>query len=77
MTTVLVHIRGTPMKFTISFDRISLQKKSGYYVPGNIIRHDAIGLIKCEEIQFGPDLQPSRVICSIVDNKPNESARKG
>jgi hypothetical protein len=71
MTTLPVHIRGTPMTFAIPVNRISLTRKTGYYVPGNIIHHDALGNIRCEEIQFGNDFQPARVICSIVDHKDN------
>lgn len=70
-STLPVYIRGTPMTFSIPINRISLTKKNGYYVPGNIIHHDALGKIQCEEIQFGNDFQPARVVCSIVDHKHN------
>lgn len=70
-STLPVYIRGTPMRFSIPINRISLTKKNGYYVLGNIIHHDALGKIRCEEIQFGHNFQPVRVICSIVDHKDN------
>jgi hypothetical protein len=64
-----VYIKDTPITYTIPFSKISLERRSGFYVPGGIINHDVFGKIRCEEIQFGQDLKPFKVVCSIVDEK--------
>jgi hypothetical protein len=70
-----VQIKGTPMTFTIPASMISLNMRPGYYVPGSIIVHEVIGKIRCEEVYIGEDMTPSRVICSIVDQKSIRTAR--
>jgi len=64
-----VHISGTCITFHIHSNQISLYTQPGYYVPGSIINHDILGKIRCEEIHYDTSIKPSKIICSIIDQK--------
>jgi len=63
-----VEIIGTSITYSVDPSVISFESRRGNYHPGNIIHHPSLGKIRCEEIQFGINMQPTKIKCSIVDD---------